>query len=422
MRWLAVIVLALPGMESGDPAFPVKSGPDGRSLVDRNGKPFLYLADTAWLLVQKLTFEEAEAYFDDRKARGFTAVQLHAVTRALNRAGHAPFAPIDDPRRPEEDYWRHVDGVFQAARARGLLVAASALWLRWGGADREGWRAQLTEDTARAYGSFLGRRYKAFDNVAWILGGDANPAEKTDLVRELARAIREEAPHHLLAYHAAREHASARVLPEEDWLDLNFAYTFGPAHRQVLGEFRRDARPRPIILADGACERGRNAGALRVREQAYRAVLSGARGGHAYAHASVREFEPGWRADLDAPGARQMGFLREFLLARAWYALVPDAGRDFLVAGGGEGEADHAPVARTEDGRLAVIYLPRPRRVTLDLARLAGPVTLRWFDPSSGAYRPVEGSPFPNAGKRDFDPPGRNAAGDPDFLLLAESR
>jgi hypothetical protein len=50
------------------PAFPLKASADGRYLVDQQGRPFFYHADTAWCAVKKLTLEEFESYLDRRAA------------------------------------------------------------------------------------------------------------------------------------------------------------------------------------------------------------------------------------------------------------------------------------------------------------------------------------------------------------------
>ena len=44
-----------------------------RFLVDEQGQPFFYLADTAWELFHKLNREEADHYLADRAEKGFTA-------------------------------------------------------------------------------------------------------------------------------------------------------------------------------------------------------------------------------------------------------------------------------------------------------------------------------------------------------------
>src|SRR6516164_9180824 len=64
------------------PAKPVTGmqlavSPNGRYLVDQNGKPFFYLADTCWLLFQRPNHQEVDEYLKDRAAKGFTAIQAY---------------------------------------------------------------------------------------------------------------------------------------------------------------------------------------------------------------------------------------------------------------------------------------------------------------------------------------------------------
>ena len=67
-----------------------------RYLVDEQGRPFFYLADTAWELFHRLTREEADMYLDDRARKGFTAIQAVAIAEldgisTPNAYGHLPF-------------------------------------------------------------------------------------------------------------------------------------------------------------------------------------------------------------------------------------------------------------------------------------------------------------------------------------------
>jgi hypothetical protein len=84
-------------------------------------------------------------------------------------------------------------------------------------------------------------------------------------------------------------------------------------------------------------------------------------------------------------------------------------------------QADHVTAAATEDGSLAVAYLPHGGTIQVAMNRLRRPVRATWFDPAGGQYEPVAGSPFGNKGSRDFTSPGRNAAGDADFVLVLEA-
>ena len=78
--------------------------------------------------------------------------------------------------------------------------------------------------------------------------------------------------------------------------------------------------------------------------------------------------------------------------------------------------------ARTADRSLAIVYLPKSREITVDLAQLVGPeVAARWYDPADGSYAAVDGSPFPVAGPRQFSPASGNSAGFGDWVLVLES-
>ena len=84
--------------------------------------------------------------------------------------------------------------------------------------------------------------------------------------------------------------------------------------------------------------------------------------------------------------------------------------------------SDYLTAAQTPDGKLVMAYMPSTRTVTVDMTKLAGPVTARWYDPSNGVYTPIRGSPFTNTGSRQFTPTGRNSDGDGDWVLVLEAR
>jgi hypothetical protein len=65
---LAFILLELPIFAQ------LKVSPDHRFLQTADGKPFFWLADTAWELFHKLNREEADLYLKDRADKGFTVI------------------------------------------------------------------------------------------------------------------------------------------------------------------------------------------------------------------------------------------------------------------------------------------------------------------------------------------------------------
>jgi hypothetical protein len=56
------------------------------------------------------------------------------------------------------------------------------------------------------------------------------------------------------------------------------------------------------------------------------------------------------------------------------------------------------------------------------MTSLAGAAKARWFDPSNGTYQDASTSPVANSGSHDFTPPGKNHAGDGDWVLLLQAQ
>jgi hypothetical protein len=134
----------------------------------------------------------------------------------------------------------------------------------------------------------------------------------------------------------------------------------------------------------------------------------------------------GWQMGLDAAGSQDAAKVSPLFLGRRWHELVPDQAHALVTAGYGTfGATDYVTAARTASGALAMAYLPSTgtgsRSVTVNMAELAGPTTARWYNPTTGTYAAVSGSPFPNTGSRVFASPGNNGAGANDWVLVLEA-
>jgi hypothetical protein len=77
--------------------------------------------------------------------------------------------------------------------------------------------------------------------------------------------------------------------------------------------------------------------------------------------------------------------------------------------------------ALTPDGTLGMAYLPQGGTITVDMRKLQKDVTARWFDPSANSFQAIAGSPFANTGTQPFTAPGKNSAGEPDWVLVLET-
>ena len=137
--------------------------------------------------------------------------------------------------------------------------------------------------------------------------------------------------------------------------------------------------------------------------------------------------QEGWQAELGTTGTAQIAYVRALFELRRWHDLIPDQadavvspGYGTYASDGSVNDSDYVTAAATADGTLAIAYLPTSRTVTVEMSKFAGTVTARWYDPASGGYLTVPGSPFDNSGARQFSPPGLNSDGDDAWILLLE--
>jgi hypothetical protein len=205
----------------------LKLSDNRRFLVHDDGTPFFYLGDTAWELFHRCTIEEAEHYLRDRAAKGFTVIQAVALAELdglhePNMRGDTPLID-DDPARPNEAYFRHVDAVVDMAASLGLYVG---MLPTWGDKWNKHWGVGpeiFMPENARAYGLFLGRRY-AERPIIWILGGDrpVETDEQRTMLRAMAAGLREgDGGRHLMGFHTYGPHSSSEFVHDETWLDLH---------------------------------------------------------------------------------------------------------------------------------------------------------------------------------------------------------
>ncbi|MCB0139410.1 MAG: DUF4038 domain-containing protein, partial [Caldilineaceae bacterium] len=151
--------------------------PNGRFLQYADGAPFFYLGDTAWELFHRLDLDEATRYLTNRAAKGFTVIQAVVLGELAgldtpNANGDRPLID-NDPTRPNEAYFRHVDAVTAKANELGLVMGMLPTWGSYWKSTGLNANPIFTPDSARVYGRFLGERYRE-SGLIWILGGDRN--------------------------------------------------------------------------------------------------------------------------------------------------------------------------------------------------------------------------------------------------------
>lgn len=391
----------------------LRLSPDHRSLETKEGKPFFWLADTAWELLHRLNREDTIYYLDQRAAQGFNVIQTVALAEldgltVGNAYGEVPLVGRN-PRQPNEKYFEHVDWVIREAEKRGLIIA---LLPTWGnkvlqGSWEKGNDVIFDAANARDYGRWIGARYAGSKNLVWVLGGDRRPATVVDVWRAMAEGIREaDTGNHLMTFHPNGGASSADVLHAEPWLDFNMLQSGHNARdRRNDEQIRADRARQPIkpVLdgepryenhpVDWKPEEKGWFEAYDVRQAAYFAVFAGA-AGHTYGcHDVWQMLEPkwtpvgfargNWKTSLQLEGARQMGLLRKLMESRGFSRLRPEGG---LVLRGATS---------------AMVYLPEGGTAKLELPK--GNVRLQWFDPRTGRTVPAKGLSAPGEARRGND-------------------
>ena len=444
-------------------AYLLRASDNKRYLVDQRNRPFLMVGDAPQTIIANLSVTEAATYMANRRDYGFNTLWINLLCNfsevcnkdATTVDGEAPFLDGDDLSRPNPAYFKRADEIIRLAATYGMVVLLDPI-------ETSSWlpvlrRAGLQQ--AFKYGQYLGRRYKDFPNIVWMHGNDFQSwrmSTDTALVQAVARGIRSEDQVHI--HTVELNLATSGSLDDPSWaplIELDAAYTYYPTYGQVLVEYNR-AEHKPVFMVEAnyEFEHEEDGSPRSLRRQEYWTMLSGATG-QVYGSAYTWRLAKGWEGKIDSPGASQFRVMKDFFIQRRWYDLVPDQDHAVVVRGYGQlaeyvgrlaarygnrplpfdpvarlnaytklglvSRNTFAPAARTADGTLAVAYLPTSRTVTVAMSTLSGPVTGRWFDPTSGSYIPITGSPFANVGSHDFQPPGINKAGDDDWVLVLEA-
>ena len=433
LRLTVAALLLLAPLAAADPP-RLKVSDNKRFLVTADGKPFFYLADTAWELFHRLDREQAGRYLRDRANKGFTVVQAVALAeldglRDPNPYGQTPLTD-DDPLRPNERYFEHVDWVVKAAGEAGLVVALLPTWGdKW---NTKGKPPVFTPANARGYGEWLGRRYKDAP-IIWVLGGDR--AVETDAHKDVIRAMAAglkagDGGKHLMTFHPRGGAGSAEAFHADDWLDFNMRQNghqpeFTGRYDKLRPDYdRTPAKPvldgEPVYEDHPVSFMAKELGysvAADCRRALYWNLFTGACG-HTFGHHSVWQmFDKGrkpvnnplmtWAEALDQPGAGQMRHGRRLMESRPFLSRVPDDGvvvpDPVATAVPGAGTRRFA-ATRDADGGYAMVYAPVGRPFTVRAGAVAGPTARAWwFNPRDGSATPA--GDHPAGESKRFSPP-----------------
>ncbi|WP_342237880.1 apiosidase-like domain-containing protein [Inquilinus sp. OTU3971] len=426
----ALLMLYSPAANAQQTVFPLRVAENHRYLKDAAGRPFLITGDTAWSLIGDLSRADADMYLADRQRRGFNTILVNLIEHRFSRNAprnfydQAPFEANAAFSKPNDAYFNDADWILQRARERGFLVLLTPAYMGVNGGS-EGWYKEMTvagPEAVKSYGRYLGQRFRKYDNIIWVQGGDFDPPDGI-LADALAEGIAETDRDALQTFHASRDTDVALNWRGTPWLDLDTIYTYGDVAEKSL--LRYITGPvSPFFLIEGIYEGEQGATAQTVRGIAYSAILSGACGQifgnnpiwHFYGP-GVHEQFMSWPEALSSPGSQSMTHLKEFFDGIDWWRLEPDQGK--LLAAENGAAPGYAIGSRSPDGSLAVIYLFGRHSVELNKNALSPSLGARWFDPASGGYTEAVRKTADQRDTVEFETPRkRNFADNADWILV----
>jgi hypothetical protein len=379
---------------------PIRVAKDQRHFEHTDGTPFFWLADTWWKgLCKRMTWEGFQELTDDRKAKGFNAVQIvcgpypdEAMMEARwENEGGKPYETRDfsvvNPK-----YFEYADRRIEHLVDAGIVPVIVGGWGRPQGGGKST-LMQVGIDGFKRHWRNLVARYGAYPTV-WMVGGEAKDAYGP--WSDLARYLKDTDPfERLTCYHAPGHPRTA--LKDNTMFDFDM---IAIGHNGMLTVNRTfdlmksslTALPKRPVLCGEACYEGHmqtNFQAIQ-RHMFWSFILSGA-AGHTYGAAGIWqasvEGDPGitpiydwttWKEGMNYPGSMQLGLGKKLLEQYPWsrFETHPEWVEEGCFAAGIPGE-------------VRIIYLPRR-----NIYNWSGPMVknlepdvdwyVYYFDPTTG--------------------------------------
>ncbi len=428
----------------------VKVSANKRFFQTADGKPFFWLGDTGWLLFGKLNKSDVLLYLNARQQQGFNVIQamvLHEMTvtnktygdALLNKNAATPL--VKDG--PDNDYWDNVDFVITEAAKRGIYMALVPVW----GSNVKG--GHVSVEQAKAYGKFLGERYKKYSNIIWLNGGDVHGTDILAVWEALGTSIKKYDAQHIMTYHPRGRYSSTEWFHNASWLDfnmfqsghrtyaqdtskndknhygednwkyVNYDYALTPTKPTLDGEPSYENIPHG--LHDSLQPRWQ---AADLRRYGYWSVFAGG-AGFTYGENAVMQFHTkgdkdanygvthNWKQTIQAPGANQMKFLKQLLLSKSYFDRVP---AQEIIADNNQTQYNY--IVATKGKAYAMAYTYTGRNFDIDFSKLGfKPKKAFWFRPENGKQTKLK---LPaKKGVVTFNPPGEPANGN-DWVLVLE--
>jgi hypothetical protein len=239
------VVLLAAGRGIAAPAYPLKVSENGRYLMDARGKPFLIAGESPQAMMVNCSLEDAALFFQNRRSHGFNSIWINLLCRkgtggredGSTYDGLRPFDTPDDFSTPNDAYFARCERIMELAAKEDFLVLLDPCET----IDHLKLMTNNGPEKCRAFGSYLGKRFKRFDDLIWMSGNDFQSwkESKNDaMALSVARGIRDEDRTHLQTVELNYLASTSRDDPAWDALiDLSGAYTYYHPYVEVLKDY-----------------------------------------------------------------------------------------------------------------------------------------------------------------------------------------
>jgi len=409
-------------------------------------KPVFMNGDAAWSAIVQLNDADAAKYLSDRSKRGFSIVLVNLLEHVwanncsscshgcADIKGDCPFTG-EAFSTPNEAYFAQADSFLRLASQHGITVLLDIFDLQPHPGD--GWDAEIqaaSDAILTNWGTYVGNRYRDFDNVIYTMGTDEDPRHikppLTSKLNAMATAIHAADPNHLITSKNGGGESSLDVWSGTPWLGISEMY----GAKNVTKLNKEFTRPDflPFFMDEDTYENEHSSTPLLVRTRQYWSSLSGAYLGSFFGNSPIWCFNETthpagipcrndltWQSQLGSKGSVGQMWYGKLMRSRQHWKMVPDIKHAVVTAGYGAGET-LTVTARTRDGQTIISYIPNGNATTLtvDMSKITSESNLAncwWFNPRDGSTTMI-GS-FANSGPRDFAPPDAK-----DWVLVIDDK